>query len=51
MLTSGSYHVNQMDEFGYTPIHAAVSYGHVHVIDYLLSQKEKILNFESRNEK
>ncbi|CAA7267157.1 unnamed protein product [Cyclocybe aegerita] len=29
---------NVPDEFTYTPIHAAASYGHIHVLEYLLSR-------------
>ncbi|ODQ82483.1 hypothetical protein BABINDRAFT_159063 [Babjeviella inositovora NRRL Y-12698] len=37
-LASGDYTANSKDPNGYTPIHAAASYGHIDLLRYLLSQ-------------
>lgn len=37
-ISSGSYTANSKDPNGYTPIHAAVSYGHKELIKYLIEQ-------------
>ena len=41
-ISSGTYRVDQTDEYGYTPIHAATSYGHLEVIQYLLNEGASI---------
>lgn len=37
-ISSGSNTANDKDNNGYTPIHAAVSYGHIELLRYLISQ-------------
>ena len=37
-ISSGMYRVDSMDEYGYTPIHAATSYGHLELVQYLLNE-------------
>lgn len=37
-IESGKFSANSKDVNGYTPIHAAVSYGHLDLLDYLLSK-------------
>lgn len=32
------YSVNCADDFGYTPLHAAVSYGHINIISFLIHE-------------
>mmetsp|Transcript_32154 Transcript_32154/g.54221 ORF Transcript_32154/g.54221 Transcript_32154/m.54221 type:complete len:84 (-) Transcript_32154:384-635(-) len=36
-IEQGGIPVNAQDEYGYSAIHAAASYGHMEVINYLLS--------------
>lgn len=35
--------VNSQDDQGYSPLHAAVTYGHISIVEYLLSGKVSIL--------
>lgn len=37
-ISSGTHTANDKDNNGYTPIHAAVSYGHLDLLRYLVSQ-------------
>lgn len=37
-ISSGEFSANSKDPNGYTPIHAAVSYGHVELLKYLIQQ-------------
>lgn len=37
LIESGENSVNDQDENGYSPVHAAVSYGHISLLQYLLS--------------
>jgi uncharacterized protein len=37
-ISSGKCTANDKDPNGYTPIHAAASYGHLELLDYLMSQ-------------
>lgn len=37
-ISSGSFSANSKDPNGYTPIHAAVSYGHTELLKYLINQ-------------
>lgn len=37
-ISQGNFTANSKDPNGYTPIHAAVSYGHVELIQYLIDQ-------------
>eukprot|EP00124_Ichthyophonus_hoferi_P004543 Ihof_evm1s514 gene=Ihof_evmTU1s514 len=36
-IESGKHGINDKDDLGYTPIHAAVSWGHLDLLDYLLA--------------
>jgi ankyrin repeat protein len=29
--------INSQDEQGYSPLHAAVTYGHIHIVEHLLA--------------
>lgn len=38
LIESGAHGANDSDEFGYTPLHAAASYGHLELAEYLLAK-------------
>ncbi|ABN67603.2 hypothetical ankyrin-repeat protein [Scheffersomyces stipitis CBS 6054] len=45
-IESGQFSANSKDPNGYTPIHAAASYGHIQLLEYLVKDKNGDVNIQ-----